>query len=283
MRAEWVILFFALFGAGASSTSADQDCYGPGDLDEDTVVDLSDYAILERCLAGPAVQTPPPLCGADQFVRGDLDGDGDVDLGDFGGFCLAFERQYFDYGPQRANLEAEMLAMDVSYKLRAPDAEYSRILTDLELIRLEYPELTTVIDDPDYMPNELMVALVEGQPLDEYAALNEYYQVVDEEWLFLNWWVLTFCDNVNAPVLASIYSALPAVQYADPDWYVGQDDYITVTPSGATYRYNIDDGFWDCFDGCDCHREWVIEVDESGTVTVISYEEWGMPWCPWPS
>jgi hypothetical protein len=279
MNGQRIVFVFALFWGGAPSATAQPSCYGPGDLDTNGAVDLNDHAIVAGCLSGPGMGTPPAGCGPASFARGDLDFDGDLDLNNFGLFVLAYQNRYFDYGPRRDNLEAELLAMDVSGQLRAPDGEYDRLLGDLQLIRFEYPQLLTVIDDPDYVPNELVVSLVDGEPLDEYAALNDYYMVTDEEWLFSTWWVLTFCDNLNAVPLGPIYEALPAVEHADPNWYYGHDDYITVTVIGTTYRYDIDDGFLDCFDGCDCHRQWAIDVDEFGTVTLVSYNEWGMSWC----
>ncbi len=257
---------------------ADPPCYGPGDLDTDGFVDAGDLAAFAACMAGPDVTEPPPGCDPNSFGRADLHADGDLDLQDFAVLALYVGREYFNYGPHRENLEAEMLAMDISGELRAPDAEYERILRDLALIRTAYPELETVIDDTDYLPNQLLVGLVDGQPLDDYYALNECYQLESEE-IHYSFRLLTFCDSLNAPVLAAIYAVLPAVSWADPNHLIGIDDYITIDVIGSTYRYSIDDGFGDCFDGCDCHRFWVIDVDESGAVTLISYQEYGMPWC----
>ena len=90
---------------------------------------------------------------------------------------------------------------------------------------------------------------------------------------------LTFCDNLNPAVLAAEYAALPEVQYAEPNYWFGHDDQITVADLADVFRYSIDDGFMDCFDGCDCHRDWVLDVSTGGTVTLVSYVEWGMPWC----
>jgi hypothetical protein len=256
---------------------ADPPCYGPGDVDGDATVGLGDLEAFAECMAGPDASAPPG-CDPNAFGRADLDDDGDADLQDFAGLMLHAGDRYFDYGPQRENLEAEMLAMDVSGKLRAPDAEYERILRDMALIRATYAQLVTVVDDPDYVSNELIVGVDDAQPLDDYHRLNDYYLVTDEE-IHTSFRLLTFCDNLNAPVLAPIYAALSEVEWADPNWWIGIDDYITIEVLGAVYRYNIDDGFWDCFDGCDCHRQWVIDVDEAGNVMLVSYDEWGMSWC----
>ena len=264
------------------ASHADPPCFGPGDLDGNGIVGAGDLDVFAECMAGPDVTKPPSGCDPEAFAHADLHADGDVDLHDFAVLTQLVGQTYFNYGPHRDNLEAEMLAMGVSGRLRAPDAQYERILGDLALIRAQYPELVTVIDDEDYVPNQLIVGINDGQPLDDYHALNEYYRVEDEE-IHSFYRLLTFCDNLNAPLLAPIYAALPSVNWGDPNWWIGIDDYITIDVLGSTYRYNIDDGFWDCFDGCDCHRVWVIDVDEFGTVTLVTYYEWGQLWCDFGS
>ena len=268
--------------AWVSVLPARGDCLGPGDLTGDGSVDLSDYGVFAGCMGGVDVGTPPPACDPADFVAADLDEDNDVDLGDFALFAATFGASWFPYGPSRANLEAEMLAMDVSGQLRAPDGEYTRIRDDLALIRTAYPQLTSVVDDTDYVPDQLIVGLEAGLPTAGYEALNDFYLVTDEA---IHTWgrVLTFCDNLNAPVLAQEYQKLPEVSWADPNWLIGIDDYITVRRMGGTYRYDIDDGFMDCFDGCDCHRYWVLDVDEYGVVALISYVEQGQSWCDFDS
>jgi hypothetical protein len=264
-------------GMGALSAQG-QTCYGPADFDTNGTVDLGDYRLFEQCVTGPGSTEPPPGCPADLYPKIDLDGDGDADLADFATFTVLFHAEYFDFGQHRDNLETEMLAMQVSGELRAPDAEYARIGRDMELIRDAYPELITVIDDPDYVPNQLIVSLLDGIPWDGYHALNAYFQVIDEE-IHSFFRLLTFCDNLHAPVLRAYYEALPEMNYAEPNYYLGMDDEITIGVLGTTYRYTIDDGFLDCFDGCDCHRVWTIDVTEEGAVMLVSYNEWGMPWC----
>lgn len=54
-----------------------------GDLDCDDDIDVSDHHLLAACLGGPGVTTAPPDCYLPVFEQADLDGDGDVDLGDF--------------------------------------------------------------------------------------------------------------------------------------------------------------------------------------------------------
>ena len=55
-----------------------------GDYDRDGDLDMDDAAVLEACLSGPAVG----LVG--DCLKADLDRDGDVDLTDFGVFQRCF-------------------------------------------------------------------------------------------------------------------------------------------------------------------------------------------------
>jgi len=198
-----------------------------------------------------------------------------------GATCLVGP-QYFDYGPHRDNAEAEQLAMALSGSLRAPNAEYARIVGDLAAIRAAYPVLTDAVDDPDYAPDQLIVKIKSGWPTTTFDQTNAFYQMIDLDVLVGTTYVLTYCDNLNAPVLASIYEALPEVDYAEPNSFFGHDDSIVVTPLGSTWRYTIDDGFHDCFDGCDCHRSWTFDVALGGAVALIHFGESGAAWCVFP-
>jgi hypothetical protein len=255
-----------------------QTCFGAGDVNGDAFVDVGDLATLAQCMTGSGNMTVPPGCDPGAFERGDVDLDDDLDVHDVAELVLHVGTAYFDFGPRRDNQEAELLAMDLADALRAPEIEYNRILGDLAAIRGKYPELVDVVDDTDFAPNQLLVGIGNPPPGGDYETLNAFYQVLDEE-IHASWRLLTFCDNLNAVVLAPIYTAAPEVNWADPNWLIGIDDYITIAVIGTTYRYNIDDGFWDCFDGCDCHREWIIDVDDLGNVMFVSYQEWGQPWC----
>ncbi|UCG33184.1 MAG: DUF362 domain-containing protein [Phycisphaerales bacterium] len=60
-----------------------------GDLDGDGDVDLWDFATFGPCYSGQGT-IPPPACNEESFSRSDLDDDGDVDLADFATFAMNF-------------------------------------------------------------------------------------------------------------------------------------------------------------------------------------------------
>lgn len=63
-----------------------------GDVNLSDSVDLADFALLSRCLAGPDNETPPILCLFYGFDQSDLDRDGDTDLADYSQWTLSFSR-----------------------------------------------------------------------------------------------------------------------------------------------------------------------------------------------
>lgn len=249
----------------------------PGDVDGDHDVDLDDHAVLYACLTGPDQEASPECTNAD------VDLDRDVDLADFvalsGAFTGALPR--FDYGPSpRDSREAELLAVETSGEFLAPDALYDRIVRDLALIRDFDPRTITVVHDERWAPNQAIVKLIDGMGTEEYDEFNRFYQAVDCDNLFSTWWVVTLPDVViNAVVLSARYAELPEVELAEPNFLIGTDDETTVTPGEGAYRYRLEDGFHDCFDGCDCFRIYEFTVTDGGDVTLDSYEEIGQEWC----
>jgi len=61
-----------------------------GDLDGDDDVDLGDFSGFADAWAGPGVWDAPAGCTAVQFIRADLDDDIDVDLADFAVFQTGY-------------------------------------------------------------------------------------------------------------------------------------------------------------------------------------------------
>ncbi len=272
-----LLLVAAIGLLAAPSPALGVEC--PGDVNGDNAVNVLDLIDLLLCFGQPA--TPP--CDTADIVA-----DGTVNVLDlielllnFGAPCL------FDYGPPLANPEAEQIALEMlgaGGPLLVLPEQYERIDRDLGRIRQFEPALAAETDSPAWLPNHLIVKVLIGPPLDEYQCLNTYYQVIDESFLFSSgggdWYVLTFAGNLNAAALAGIYAALPEIEFADPDALIGgQNFWVPTDQGGGVWRWNVDDGFLDCFDGCDCHRLYVFETDAAGNVVLISFQEQGAPWC----
>lgn len=272
------VLAFVLAGPAGAEPCLDPV---PGDFDGDFDVDVADFGRFTACFTGSGVPCSDTCCEAD------LDGDGDVDIADFAMFSANFTGSLprFDYGDSpRPDREAELLAVETSGELLAPDELYDRIHRDLGLIRAFDSRVVDVIHDPRWVPNQVIVKLIEGMPTDNYDELNRFYGAVDCENLFDTWYVVTLPDViVNVPVLADIYAEAPEVEFAEPNFIFGTDDEITVFPGEGVFGYEIIDGFCDCFDGCDCFKIFRFTVTDGGDVQLESYREEGLPWCDFKS
>jgi hypothetical protein len=66
-----------------NANSIDDACELPGDIDDDGDVDLGDYAMFAACMRGPGAHWLPGICSFAEFGRADVDDDSDVDLRDF--------------------------------------------------------------------------------------------------------------------------------------------------------------------------------------------------------
>ncbi|UCG31829.1 MAG: hypothetical protein JSU68_09195 [Phycisphaerales bacterium] len=83
------------FGTITITGTVQGSVYAPeplhGDIDEDGDVDLGDFATFAVCY-GALVSSPPPSCSTEEADRSDFDDDGLVNLVDFGTFAVNFGR-----------------------------------------------------------------------------------------------------------------------------------------------------------------------------------------------
>ncbi len=216
----------------------------------------------------------------------DVNGDGSVNVLDLLAVINAWGPCLFNYGTVYANAEAQQIGLESlgpAGPLTLPQSLYDRIDRDLGLIRANTPALVTQQHSMAWVPNQLLVSV--SNPLNQdYLCLNRFYQVTSIQPLFSTWYTLTFAGKSNIPALAQAYMSSGAVTYAEPNGIFGGENFWTFqNPPGGTWQWNVDDGFWDCFDGCDCHRYYQFDIDLPGTVTPVSYNEAGQPWCDFGS
>lgn len=242
------------------------------DLDGDNVVGIVDF--LELLSEWATEPGGPP----------DFDGGG-VGITDFLTLLANWGPVHFDYGPVLPDPEARQIALEMlgaAGPLLVPQEIFDRVDFDLTLIRHVAPSLQSQTHSPAWMPDQLLVSLVEGAQLDEYLCLNDVYQVVDIQLISqsINLFLLTFVGDINVEALALIYDAAPEVNFAEPNGLIGGQNFWTPTSlGGGVWRWEIDDGWCDCFDGYDCHRFRVFETDAACNIVPISVDEIGLPWC----
>ncbi len=216
----------------------------------------------------------------------DVDNSGEVNVTDLLAVIGAWGPCQFDYGTAYPNAEAHQIGLEHSSTITLSQAMYDRIDRDLGLIRVEFPELVNEPHSPAWSTSAMLVAVIQGSDLSDYQCANAYYRKTSETLLFsfggTDYYVVNFDGTFNPVALAEIYSALPGIAFAEPDGLIGGQNFYDIEDLGnGTWRWTIDDGFWDCFDGCDCHRVYTIDVTARGVVTLVSYEEWGFEWCKW--
>lgn len=226
--------------------------------------------------------------GAIDFPPADVNYSGNVDVDDLLYVINDWGACVFDFGPVYKNEEVHQIGLEMlpNSQLTLPQATYDRIERDLDLIRTAYPALADQFHSMAWAPNQLIVALQQNQPMESYECHNTFYQVIDSDFLFTggsgSWYVLTFNGKVNVEGMVEKYEVLPVVNIAEPNGLVGGQNYWKPTDLGnGKWRWEIDDGFMDCFDGCDCHKLYVIQIDGPGNVTLINYQEVGLSWCEW--
>jgi hypothetical protein len=211
--------------------------------------------------------------------------DGEVGVEDFFFVLQHWGPCTFDYGEPYPNPEAEQIAMEMNGPagpLRPDAALYDRIDRDLGLIRAAYPKLADQTHTMAWAPDRLIVQKVPGQPTDGYDALNVYFQLVEEDQLFGDFYVITFPGRINVEALAVLYVDLPEIASADPDGLIGgSNDWepLWLLSPDNRMHWHIDDGWHDCFDGCDCHEEYDIQTNDVGDVELIDFQQWGWSWC----
>lgn len=247
----------------------------PGDLDGSGVVDGADLAAM---LA---------VWGAGPGTPADLNGDGVVDGADLASLLAAWgDCPTFVYATLPGTPEAQQIALETLGPGGAlqPDATLiARVTQDLAAIRDAEPSLVGQTHSPAWDPTSMIIQVDLDADMSELECLNEIFSATMQP-LFSNWFTVHFPGKLNIPAMVEEYtSGADAVLFAEPNGLIGGQNFWIATPlAGGVWRWDIDDGFLDCFDGCDCHTVWVFEVTARGEVELISTNQFGQPWCNFP-
>ena len=263
---RWLAAVVALALTGSVHAALPCDA----DLDDDGAVGITDFLLLLAAW------------GTDPGGPPDFNGDSTVGITDFLELLAAWGPIAFDYGPALPDAEAQQIGLEMlgaGGALVVPPDVYDRIAFDLALIRNHTLGLLGQTHAPAWVANELLVQLDPGAAQDDYACLNERYQLINADNLFGDWWVLTFAGNINVPALAQVYMQAPEVQFAEPNGLIGGQSFWTPTDHGASWIWDVDDGWHDCFDSCDRHRLYTFRTTAAGGISLLSFEEFGAPWC----
>jgi hypothetical protein len=188
--------------------------------------------------------------------------------------------------------EAELLALSLSGELRAPQDLYSQIKADLAAVRSQYgtvlPWVQEITHRPAWVSGSLAVGFddmtAQGVVRGEYEAwdeLNREYGVTDISEVTV-WGVvtLTFEDSLHPERLAELYVALPGVEYAEPDLYVGDSSNVQATQTDSGLGYLFSRGWGDCAAGCIHSEYWYFIVEDDGA-TYVGHRADGDPEPDW--
>jgi hypothetical protein len=162
----------------------------------------------------------------------------------------------------RADAEAEVLAIEASGRLVAPQSIYDRIVSDLAAIRLGHPQVAGIKARPSWRPVHLLVgfdaegkAAVDAETYRAWDCANARYGLVRRR-ASSTYVLLESPHRFHAALLAQEYGRLPHVDYAEPDAAGGDGDDLCVSTDGDTYHYVIQTGSGDCPSGCTAHTTW---------------------------
>lgn len=247
----------------------------PSDLDGSGGVDGADLAAMLSVWGGGA-GTPA-----------DLNGDGVVDGADLASLLAAWgDCPAFVYETLPGTAEAQQIALELlgpGGSLQPDAALIGRVTQDLAAIRAAEPSLVGQTHSAAWDPTSMIIQVDLGADQMELECLNELFGATMQP-LFSNWFTVHFPGKLNIPAMVAEYTGgADEVLFAEPNGLIGGQNFWIPTPQqSGDWTWNIDDGFHDCFDGCDCHTTYEFSVSEKGVAELINSNQFGQPWCEFP-
>jgi hypothetical protein len=175
----------------------------------------------------------------------------------------------------RSDAEAELLALEATGAIVAPQDVYERVGGELARIRQAHDELAQLTARPSWIPENVLMgfdrqgaAAVRRGSYDAWDGLNRRFGVKEIE-VFDDFVALTFEGRFYGPLVADEYARLPNVRYAEPNFTVGDGDDVCLEIDGDTHFFVFVEGEGDCLAGCLHHAYWGFAVDAAGQIAAL--------------
>jgi hypothetical protein len=185
----------------------------------------------------------------------------------------------------RPDAEAERLAFLAAGTLTAPTDVYTRIHGDLASIRVQVPELATIVARQRWKTNELAMGVDEVGFAAMNAGTYTAWDCANARYGSSGWEgtassftsppthsvrVLFGERRLNIPLLVDAYSSLPhRITWIGPTTSVGDGNDVCAAQSGDAYSYVFKKGEGDCPAGCTEVTYWGFSTSPGGAVTTL--------------
>lgn len=185
----------------------------------------------------------------------------------------------------RDDAEAELLAIEASGEIVAPQPLYDRVGPELAAIRADEPTLVGIVARPSWPPSSVDVTLDEegraaydAGTFDAWDCPNELYHATAIEDGFLGSLVVRFAGLYDVQQVLVDYQAVEHVVSAEPE-LVGGDDGpdVCLSIAGDLHTYIFDDAGGDCPAGCTEHLYTGFTVALDGTITALGSFDPALP------
>ncbi|ODM98544.1 50S ribosomal protein L9 [Orchesella cincta] len=158
--------------------------------------------------------------------------------------------------------EAQLIALESSGELLAPEALVQRVDKDLKAIRSKFPAVAEVHTTGKWQPGRLLISNVKKESLD--AINKSAYGPIESKAIFQDTiYSVVFQKPYNPQILSEILKKEFSLTSADPDGIIGGSSSITLnagsSPTGKN-TYVFMKGWGDCFAGCINKHFWTFAV-----------------------
>lgn len=175
----------------------------------------------------------------------------------------------------RSDPELELLALELSEQVVAPQSIYERVTRDISQIRESYDEVSGISYRPPHDGKSLNVGAADAETeraikngnFQEWECLNRHYEKRDVRHLVEGTFNVELKGIYDMKLVARDYQKFEGLEYAEPNFRGGDGPTICGERRGDVYHYVFDDASGDCRSGCSNHHYHYFSVDASGAVT----------------